>query len=160
MSDASIVVTDPRLPVDKFILDAVEERELGRLEEAPRFTVSEIAKVFFGKSPHWVRWREKKGFFILDGSPDCTHSEGYQGIDEDTDLEITKFRTLIIDGKCANCGGIDVTGHRTEVGARSYTLADVEKMAHALAQQGGINGAELGHALLAVQTVARVWGYL
>jgi hypothetical protein len=33
--------------------------------DRPRFSVSEIAKVFFAKSTHWVRWREREGHFQL-----------------------------------------------------------------------------------------------
>jgi hypothetical protein len=78
--------------------------------------------VFFGRSAHWMRWRERNGFFILDGE--------------------------------------DVSGHRTTQGARRYTLADVEKIAHALAEKDAINGAQLMNALLMVQTNARIWGYI
>jgi len=29
--------------------------------DEPKFRVSEVAKVFFARSPHWVRWREREG---------------------------------------------------------------------------------------------------
>lgn len=116
MEEQRIVITDPRLPSDHFILEGLD------VSREPVFTVSEVAKVFFGRSPHWVRWRERKGFFILDGE--------------------------------------EVGTHRTDEGARRYTLADVEKMAHALAQKEAINGAQLANALLMVRTCAKVWGYL
>jgi hypothetical protein len=115
-SESQVVVTDSRLPTDKFILEGID------VAREPVFTVSEVAKVFFARSPHWVRWRERKGFFVLDGE--------------------------------------DVSGQRTDDGARRYNLADIEKMAHALASKGAINGAQLTNALLLVQIEARVWGYL
>jgi hypothetical protein len=33
--------------------------------DGPRFAVSEVAKMFFARSAHWVRWRERKGHFHL-----------------------------------------------------------------------------------------------
>lgn len=117
MSEAQhVVVTDSRLPTDKFILEGID------VAREPVFTVSEVAKVFFARSPHWVRWRERKGFFTLDGE--------------------------------------DVGGQRTDEGARRYNLADIEKMAHALAEKGAINGAQLTNALLLVQTEAKIYGYI
>lgn len=116
MTEQQVVVTDSRLPTDKFILEDID------VTREPVFTVSEVAKVFFARSPHWIRWRERKGFFVLDGE--------------------------------------DVSGQRTTEGARRYNLADVEKMAHALAAKGAINGAQLTNALLLVQTEAKLWGYL
>jgi hypothetical protein len=111
-----VVLTDSRLPTDRFILDGID------VTREPMFTVSEVAKVFFARSPHWIRWRERKDYFVLDGER--------------------------------------VGGQRTDEGARRYNLADIEKMAHALAEKGAINGAQLTNALLLVQTEARVWGYI
>lgn len=42
------------------MLDGVETPE-------PTFTVSEAAKVFFGMSAAWLRWRDKEGAFVLNG---------------------------------------------------------------------------------------------
>ena len=33
----------------------------------PRFSTAEVAKFFFGKSSHWMRWRERSGQFSFDG---------------------------------------------------------------------------------------------
>lgn len=115
MSD-TVVVTDTRLDSEKFMLEGID------VSEGPQFTVSEVAKVFFGRSSHWVRWLEGQGGFVLDG---------------------------------------EVVGTaRTAKGARVYDLSDIEKMTHALAQQGKINGAQAANALLIVQTIARVWQFL
>jgi hypothetical protein len=92
------------------------------VSEAPRYTVKEVAKFFFGKSSHWVRWKEKEG-----------------------DL---------------NVNGKQVADHRTDGGARYYTLADVEKMAHALCRNGAIDAHHLKYALRLVRIEAQVWGYL
>lgn len=113
---AQVVASDPRLPHDRFILDGID------VSREPHFTVSEVAKVFFGRSSHWMRWLERHGWLELDGEA--------------------------------------VGTKRTEQGARYYTLDDVENIAHALAQKGKINVAQLTNCLLIVQTEARVWGYL
>lgn len=110
-----VVVSDSRLPADRFIFDGIEVSE-------PVFTVSEVAKFFFARSSHWIRWRERQGHFTLDG--------------------------------------VDVGGHRTEGGARRYTLSDIEKMSHALAQARVINGSQLTNTLLLLQAEGRLYGYL
>lgn len=112
----TVVVKDASLPADRFILEGIDT------SREPHFTVSEVAKFFFGMSAHWVRWRERKGDFFLDGEA--------------------------------------VGSHRTPEGARYYTLSDVEKMAHALAEKDNLSVDQLTNALLLVQAEARVWGYL
>lgn len=37
------------------------------LERSPRYRIGEVAKVFFAKSPHWVRWRERSDAFVIEG---------------------------------------------------------------------------------------------
>jgi hypothetical protein len=124
MTDPALVVTNPEIKGDSFIFEGIDtdHSPTDPSKPGPMFTVSEVSKFFFGRSPHWVRWRERKGFFTLDGK--------------------------------------DVSGHRTETGARAYTLGDVEMMSHALAQNGAINGSQLNHALVLVKTCAHVHGYL
>lgn len=104
------------IPADKFMLDGIDT------SEKPTYSVAEVAKMFFGRSPHWIRWRERKGWIELDGEKVATE--------------------------------------RTEVGARRYTLTDIEKMAHALAQTGAIDPEQLHNALRVVQYQARIYGYL
>lgn len=124
MSEPQMVVVNSDLRADGFIFEGIDTsvKSDDPDKPGPTFTVSEVAKVFFGRSPHWVRWRERKGFFTLDGE--------------------------------------DVSGHRTETGARSYTLGDIEQMAHALAQNGAINGTQLNLALVLLKTSGQVHGYL
>lgn len=59
----TVVVTDVRLDADKFMLDGID------VTEAPVFTVSEVAKIFFGRTGYWIRWLEtnKPESFLLDG---------------------------------------------------------------------------------------------
>ncbi len=105
----------------------------------PRFTVQEVSKVFFGKGPDWLRWRSRAnadprhpdGYFVLDGKP----------------LEIKRMPAR--------------EGRQNEpITARYYTLADIERMAHALAQQGAIDGGQLGNIVLMVKACARIYGIL
>lgn len=110
------------MPVHK--KDKTAEFLFPELDEAaePTFSVSEAAKVFFGKSSHWMRWREESGHFVLDGQP----------------IEVP----------------------RTEQGARVYTLPVIERLAHGLAQQGAISGAQLANILMVIESIAKVWGMM
>ena len=47
---------------------------------------------------------------------------------------------------------------RTDAGFRYYTLADVERMAHALAQNGTIDGEKLIHVIVMVKHCAQING--
>jgi len=58
-----VTLADYRIDPDKPILHSVP-RGVG-----PIFTVSEVSKIFFARTAHWVRWRERKGFLMLDGRP-------------------------------------------------------------------------------------------
>lgn len=81
---------------DKLIFHGVDTTQ----DNCPRFSTSEVAKFFFARSPHWMRWRERKGDFVIDGKP--------------------------------------VVPERTKANIRSYTLGDVERLAHALATNNAI----------------------
>jgi hypothetical protein len=54
-----VTIADPRLDDKKFIFEGID------VTREPLFTVSEIAKFFFGRSAHWVRWQEGQGHFTL-----------------------------------------------------------------------------------------------
>lgn len=75
----------------------------------PRWSTAEVAKVFFARTAHWMRWREQRGHFFLDG--------------------------------------VEVTPERKPSGVRSYTLADVERLAHALAGHNAISASQLAMAI-------------
>lgn len=47
---------------------------------------------------------------------------------------------------------------RTEAGARAYTLADIEAIAHAAAQAGRIDMKRLRAIIAALASVAAIWG--
>lgn len=35
----------------------------------PLFSTQEVAKIFFARSSHWMRWRDKQDSFVFDGRP-------------------------------------------------------------------------------------------
>lgn len=99
----------------------------------PRFSVQEVAKCFFGKGADWLRWRSR---------PDSkgNHPHGY----------------FILDGKPMDFKRLP-SADPDQATARYYTLADIERMAHALAQQGAIDGTRLAHIVLMARTCARLY---
>lgn len=60
---------------------------------------------------------------------------------------------FILDGK-------PLPDHRTDAGFRYYTLADIERMAHALAQNGGIDGGTLNTIVKLVKSSCHLYGYV
>ena len=58
-----ILITDSEIDTDRLMLDGLP------MDSSPVFSVSEVAKIFFARSDHWMRWRERKGFFAIDGDP-------------------------------------------------------------------------------------------
>lgn len=104
----------------------------------PNFAVQEVAKCFFGKEADWLRWRMR---------PDKPRTDGTQTYPEGA---------FVLDGKPMEFKR-KPSPHGGET-ARYFTLADVERMAHALAQQGIIDGTRLSLIVLQVQACARTWG--
>jgi hypothetical protein len=136
------VVIDPEIDASAFMLDGIDT------SAAPNFTVAEVSKFFFARSAHWVRWLEKEGSLVLDSTiADCSHTDEAD-------------KSLFVDERCTRCGGRAVGLRRTASGARVYDLADVEQIAHALAQNNKISGAQLHLALVLVKTSAKIAGYL
>lgn len=116
-----VILAAVGLPEDHMLLEGVDT------SEGPLFSVTEAGKAFFGRSGHWIRWREREGALVLDGERVGT-------------------------GRRA--------GKSKQEGYRSYSLSDIEKVAHALAQAHAIDGGQLLHALRVVQAMARIYGYL
>lgn len=181
------VVSAPNIPSDRFILEGVN------VDKAPLFSVSELSKVFFGRSSYWVRWLEEQHAIVLDGDPTCSHTKaaremrphpiivteaiatkkkldraliGKPLLDKDgnkvTEEKMTDVQVPVFDarGRCRRCKGQKVGERRTASGARVYSLADVEQVAHALAQAGKITGTQLRHALGVVHLEAQIWEYI
>lgn len=114
--------TDPEEPeFIKWFLPCSKCEGAKRLHH-PHYTVGEVAKVFFNRSGHWVRWREGRGDF------------------EDPDGE--------------------EAGGRTEHGARSYTIPDVERMLHTLVINAGLSEGFFMRTFEVVKAEAMLYGYL
>lgn len=113
-----IVLRSAGIPEDRMILDEIDT------SAGPYFSVTEAGKVFFGRSGHWIRWREREGFMSLDGEQ------------------------------------VGTSRSNGQMGYRRYSLSDIERMAHALAQTGAIDGSQLLHTLRVVQAMARIYQYL
>lgn len=96
----------------------------------PMLRVGEVAKVFFAASDAWLRWRMR---------PDAkgVYPDGF----------------FVLDGK-------PLTFRRTESGSRRFSLADVERMAHALTQTGVLDGASLNRVLTMVKACAQLYGVI
>lgn len=77
---------------------------------APNFSVQETAVAFFGRSPDWLRWRYRSD---TPARGKARYPKGY----------------FVLDGE-------RLEPKTTESGARYYTLADIEKMAFALFDNG------------------------
>jgi hypothetical protein len=125
MTGKSIEISFSRLDPDHMIFEGIDTSVPppgSPLTAAPQYTVSEVAKFFFARSGHWIRWAEKKGKIQLNGKKQSTV-------------------------------------HRTKGGARYYTLEDVEKLAHALAESNAITIDQLRHALLVLSDEALLYGY-
>jgi hypothetical protein len=103
----------------------------------PHYTISELAKFFLNRSPGWVRWRERKGYFILDAEYDDEKKEFVAG-DKSTPYGLM----------------------RTPEGARFYTLTDVEGIAHSLEQKSAISLTQMYLAIEVVRVQARIFGYI
>lgn len=101
----------------------------------PRFSVQEAAKCFFGQSADWLRWRMRGPIRGRNNQ-----AEKYFTLDG----ELLEFKRLKGESKSET--------------ARYYTLADIEKMGHALAQNGAISGVDLAHIVVMVRACARLYG--
>jgi hypothetical protein len=127
-------IYDQMLPVHEELVD-----EDGNPVPLPNFTVKETAKMFFARSADWLRWRGRavhNGHKADDGKPcnDRCHPLGFFVLDD-----------VVIEPR------------RTEAGARFYTLADVERMAHALAQNGALSTEKLIDTIMLIKWEARLY---
>lgn len=109
-----VVIEDPRLPGKGMMYE-----HLG-YDEGPQFRIGEVTKVFFGRSPYWLRNLQDQGHLNFDGRP--------------------------------------VGGRRVKANNyRTFSLRDVEEIAHGLAQQNKIDGFHLRNTLVILDSVGRVW---
>jgi hypothetical protein len=117
---------DEMFPVE--VVRRVTKNEDGTKNEStwewvtPNYSPAEVAKFFFALSAYWLRWRYHPS--RSDKFPD-----GY----------------VVLDGK-------KLEEKRTPHGSRYYTLPDVERLAHALAENGVLDGERL---VLIVQIIRK-----
>lgn len=161
MDSEPVILQDPRLDPDRFILEGIDT------SEGPYFTVSQVGKIFFARSSYWVRWIEEEHKNVLDGDPECPHYEKVKrqidavGDDGRPYLKtVTSNLSWVVDGVCTHCGGKQVAMSKTATGSRVYSLFDLEMLIHALASSRAITGAQAHNALLLVQTIAKIYNYL
>lgn len=57
---AKVVISHEDIPADRMMLNGIDTTA------GPLFTVSQVAKVFFRRSSHWLRLQDYKGIY-LDG---------------------------------------------------------------------------------------------
>jgi hypothetical protein len=155
-----LIVADSRIDPDKMILDGVDT------SAEPHFTVSEAAKFFFARSPHWMRWREQNFFLMLGGDLTCPHcdvsTEDVSKDQSDGSVKVTKKKVIngwVDEMGICRCGAEPIGDRRTTKGARVYTRGDIELIAHALARRFAITGGQLRNTLSLVEIQARIWGY-
>jgi len=154
------VVEDLRVDADRMILTDTDT------SRGPLFKVSEVSRIFFNRTSYWIRWLEEEHRFVIDGDRTCKHFEWiHREIDQLVDGKPTRKKvksrhSWVKDGVCTHCGGRQVGVTKTRTGSRSYTLTDIEQMIHALAGNDTISGAQAALALLLVQTIAKIHGYL
>lgn len=58
-----VVFKDPKIDPEKMMYAELDP------EASPQFGVTEVAKLFFARSSHWVRYCEREGYFHLEGKP-------------------------------------------------------------------------------------------
>lgn len=58
-----VIIVDPAIPSDSYLIPD----EL--MDKGPTFTITIAAKIFFNRSPYWMRDQEKSDRFVLDGKP-------------------------------------------------------------------------------------------
>ena len=162
MNDAMVVLQDSRLDPERLILDGVDA------SGGPEFNVSAFARYFYARSPFWLRWLEANHRNVIDGDPECAHSENGEktmvdfdeAAGEDVKRVVQTKDSWIVDGVCSRCGGNQVGMRKGNNGYRIYNLADIEQVTHAFLRTGAINGAQATNALHLVQTMAKIHGLI
>lgn len=131
---ANPATVDPQLTLGRrfWLDDDMFETDPKTGQLIPSFSVKETGLLAFGKSPDWVRWRSM---------PAKGHPDGYFVLDEHDPENRVKLEP-----------------RRTEHSARWYSLADIEKMAHALLQNGAIDAEYFTCVIMIVKWRARLAG--
>lgn len=137
-----VIIADPEHFEDKGFIakdEWFQEKHIPQVDgttkvvlPTPNFTVAEVSKVFFAEDPDWLRWRIKK-------------------------TEQNPHGFFILDGEPLPERRVQ---NGSKYGFRYYTLADIEKMAHALAQNGAISGARLTHIIGIIKNMLKLYGHI
>lgn len=141
------VIADAHIDPDRLMFEGVNT------DEKPVYTVSEMAKVFFGRTNHWIRWLESNGRMAVVKNPskDCKVC---------SNTRVATKGDGEISGPCPKCT-IPVGTRRSEkMNGRIYTLGDIEEVAHALAQNQSISGTQLRLTLKMLRAQGEMYGYL
>lgn len=139
----SVVYTDPRL-VDpngdrRWMLDEAMIPQDKEGMPFPYFRTRHVAAFFFGRKNSWLYFMFAPRKF-----------SGYDEQGHEIRERITSL--MVLDG--------EELVFRTDKQGRFYSLADIERMTHSLAQQRRIDGATAQRALLMVKTCAQQAGIL
>lgn len=116
--------------------DVYEEGDkLGR--PIPNYSVNEVAKFFFGRNASWMRWRYSSDERVspVTGKTNVPkHPDGY----------------FVLNGE-------PLIPKISPQGQRYYTIADVERMAHALTQNDVISGTALQEVMQLLNLTYKIW---
>lgn len=147
------LLADPDIDLDKLMLEGIDT------SAGPIFSVSELSRFFFARSPHWVRWLEQCHYTEPKKNPKTGRMKNEQ-CKIPISAHSKKLREahqhtwkFVFDGEM-------LTPRRNGSGAREYDLTLIEKIAHALAANGTIKVSQLRHALQLVRIQAEMHEYL
>lgn len=59
--DPTVIIADAGIDPNNFLFEGIDTSEL------PTFSTGEVAKLFFARSPGWLRQQEAKGYFVIEG---------------------------------------------------------------------------------------------
>lgn len=139
------VVPDGIAPPDRRFWLAYEDLPVDRFGlPVPRFNVIQTASFFFARSNSWLRAFIRQGQFVLDGEP----------------LVFSRIPRFVQDEDTGEFKPAERAEGEERNDPRYFSLADVERMAYALAQQGSISEHTLMCAIQLVKWEARIHGIL
>lgn len=108
---------DTDLNPDRFMIS--EDMDLTR----PVYSTAEVAKVFFGKSAAWIRWRERDGDFTLDGQP-IVVSRAQSNIRKFTLLDVERMIYALSQRRVLQPPAVKLALHIVRCEAKLYGVLD------------------------------------
>lgn len=127
------------------------------LNNAPTFSTREVSTLFFQRSPDWLRWRERQGYFKAPVEPAAPKPLNADLVDEfinhanvgiaaldDVVAMLGESEEVLLD---LPVNDQDVNPARNELGTKRYSYLDIEKLAHNLCAHGAIHVTRLMIAL-------------